>query len=139
MTARIAIFATLLLGFSHGAASAASALEGRWIRECGEGRYCRLLLTSTGTSSFDVHFVLTRPSTKGTPLDTDDTAPDPTICEWNAQMRQQGSTDVLKGKGGLVARMEDGKLSLAGIPPKCAEPGPSATFDRDDVDEFNDL
>jgi hypothetical protein len=138
VNARTAIFAALLLGFSHGAASAASALEGRWIRECGDGRYCRVLVTSTGSSSFDVLFVLTQPSTKGTPLDTDSSAPDPTICEWNARIRQQGSADVLKGNG-LTARMDGEKLSIIGIPSKCAEPGSSATFDRDDVEEFNDL
>lgn len=138
MIARTVIFATLLLGFSHSAASAASAFEGRWIRECGDGRYCRLLVTSTDPSSFDVFFVLTQPSTKGTPLDTDSGVPDPTICEWNARIRQQGSADILKGNG-LTARMDGGKLSVTGIPSKCKEPGPSATFDRDDVDEFNDL
>ncbi len=139
MTARTAILAAMLFGIGHGTASAASDIEGRWIRDCGDGKYCRLLITGTDPTSFDVFFLLTQPSTKGTPLDADGSAPDSTICEWSAGMSRQGSTDVLKGKGGLTARMEDEKLSLTGIPSKCAEPGASATFDRDNVDEFNDL
>jgi hypothetical protein len=139
MTARTAILAAILLGFCNGSASAASDLEGRWIRDCGDGRYCRLLVTGTGPSSFDVFFVLTQPSTKGTPLDTDASAPDPTICEWKAEIRQHGSAEVPKGAGGLTARMDGGKLAVSGIPSKCSEPGSSATFERDEVDDCGDL
>jgi hypothetical protein len=139
MTARTAILAAILLGLGHGAASAASELEGRWIRECGDGTYCRLLVTSTGPSSFDVFFVLTRPSSKDTPLDVHSSDPDPTICEWNAGMRRQGAGDILSGDGGLTARMDGGRLSMTGIPSKCPEPGSSATFGRDDADDFGDI
>ncbi len=118
--------------------AAQSDFEGRWIRNCGQETYCRLLINKADDSSFEVFFVHTQPSTKGTPLDTDASAPDPTICEWSAEIRQQGSTDVLTGNG-LTARMEGGKLAVTGIPSTCSEPGSSATFERDNADEFGDL
>jgi hypothetical protein len=140
MLTRISVIALMVSSALHTpAAAAASDFEGRWIRACGNAVYCRIFLSSTGPSSFDIFFVQTQPSTKGTPLDTDANAPEPTICEWSSPMRYQAKKDTLTGKGGLTARVVNGKLSLTGISAKCAEPGPKATFDRDDADDFGDL
>lgn len=133
---KIAVTAAILAITTFGMAEA-SGIEGRWIRECGEGTFCRLSIERTGKSSYAIVFMHTRPSGRGTPTDNG-SEPDPTICEWHESLAARGSDGV--SPSGLTARpMADGRINLSGIPDKCKKPGRAAVFDRDEVDEFGDI
>lgn len=136
MLVRIAILATGIL-FAGAHPSAASDIEGRWIRDCGRGEYCRVHIEKTGASSYSISFMHTQPSGKGTILDTG-SEPDPLICGWDDTLAADGADGV--SQSGLTASLTaGGKLELSGISAKCREPGKSATFDRDDADELGDI
>jgi len=136
MLVRIAILATGIL-FAGAHPSAASDIEGRWIRDCGKEKYCRVSIEKTGKSSYSISFMHTQPSGKGTITDKG-SEPDPLICGWDDTLAANGADGV--SKSGLTARVTpSGRLELSGMPAKCREPGNAATFDRDDVDEIGDI
>lgn len=136
MLKRIAIIACATI-MACPSASGASEIEGRWIRECGDEKFCRINIERTGRSTYAIQFMHTQPSTKGTILDKGG-EPDPSICGWDDIMAARNDDGV--ATSGLTAHPRaDGTLALSGIPSDCGGLGKSAIFYRDDVDEMGDI
>lgn len=133
MNARATALAIAALFSSPALAGGPEDLSGRWIRECGDGAYCRLLVDQAG-DRFELTFVLTSPPPPVVP------PPDTEACEWKATLSWNADATALQGKGGLRLRADGtGRLALSGAPATCGESTTSGTFDRDDVDEFSDF
>jgi hypothetical protein len=126
MKIRNAILVAALALTTTPAAAAKKDFEGHWIRDCGEGTYCRVLLKSSG-KSYDLYFGWTSPSMSASDG-----------CDWNAKVNYKSGADTLIGKGGLTAKIKGDKLILSGMPSNCPRPGKEATFERDSVDDIVD-
>lgn len=136
MLKRIAVIAAATL-LSGGSASAAAEIEGHWIRECGAEKFCRINIERTGRSTYAIYFVHTRPSVRGTILEKGN-EPDPTICGWKDTLAARGA-DGISASGLTAHPRPDGTLLLSDIHADCGGLGKSSVFNRDDVDDMNDI
>lgn len=109
-----------------------TGFEGRWIKECGQGKYCRLLIEKNGVG-YKLIYMITDPANSGAGGS----------CEWTARMRlepKQGRLKPESGSADYAFTMSGDRLTLKGQPPGiCGRRKTPETFDRDEADEFGDI
>lgn len=110
------------------------AYAGRWIKDCGDGYYCRIYIEKASSKRFTFNFMITSPD------------PAKESCDWSVDMTYN------KGDGALWARdpyqnyffyiLRDasGALKSSGtMPPLCGQRPLEETFGPDDADEYTDM
>lgn len=127
----------VICSLTAGSVAASDGLEGRWIKPCGEDTWCRLYVERIDEDTIQMSFAHTRPSTQGTIVD-EGNQPDPEICSWSETLSVQ--QNIARSANGMSAEIgQSGLLLLSGISEDCEQPGREATFERDEVDEINDI
>lgn len=111
-----------------------AAYAGRWIKDCGDGYFCRIYIEKASAKRFRFNFMITSPD------------PGKESCDWTVDMtynRDDGALwarDPYQNYFFYVLRDSSGALNSSGtMPPLCGQRPLEERFSTDDADEYTDM